>query len=242
MAERGFFIVFEGGDRVGKSTQVRALAAALAATGVDHIVTHEPGDTPVGRTIRHLVLDPNSHLDDRCEALLYAADKAQHVRLVVRPALAAAKVVVCDRYVDSMLAYQGAGRDLDVAELEVIVRWATHGLRPDLTVLLDTDPQRALAGVVDKDRLEQAGAEFHVRVREGFLALAAADPGRYLVLPALTSVRGTAAKVRDAVGGLIGRELVEPPLVELSPTEPPPAGLSQAKPGQWRAPTDGHRR
>lgn len=210
MSEAGLFVVFEGGDRVGKSTQVRALAAALAASGVDHVVTHEPGDTEVGATIRRLLLDPASKLDDRCEALLYAADKAQHVRQVVRPALDAGQVVVCDRYIDSMLAYQGAGRSLAIDELEPIVRWATHDLRPDLTVLLDIDPARAVAKVVDKDRLEQAGADFHARVRDGFLELAATDPDRYLVLPALTNLQATATSVRDRVAGMLGRELVEP--------------------------------
>ncbi len=212
MSEPGLFVVFEGGDRVGKSTQVRALAAALAASGVDHIVTHEPGGTPVGGTIRQLLLDPANLLDDRCEALLYAADKAQHVHHVVRPALAAGQVVVCDRYIDSMLAYQGAGRALEVSELEPIVRWATHDLRPDLTVLFDIDPAHAVARVSDKDRLELAGSEFHARVRDGFLQLAAADPDAYLVLPALADIRETATSVRDRVAALLGRDLVGPPV------------------------------
>lgn len=210
MAERGLFIVFEGGDRVGKSTQVRALAAALSANSIDHLVTHQPGDTAAGATIRQLLLDPASQLNARCEALLYAADKAQHVAQVVRPALAAGRAVICDRYVDSMLAYQGAGRDLDTSELQPLVDWATGGLVPDLTVLLDIDPARAVGRVVDKDRLEAAGADFHGRVRAGFLELAAADPDRYLVLPALTSVRGIAAEIRAAVSELLGRELAEP--------------------------------
>lgn len=217
MVGRGLFVVFEGGDRVGKSTQVRALAAALAASGIDHIVTHEPGDTQVGVTIRRLLLDPASHLNERCEALLYAADKAQHVGQVVEPALASGRVVVCDRYIDSMLAYQGAGRDLDMAELSAMAGWATGGLLPDLTVLLDVDPDRAVGKLVHKDRLEAAGAEFHARVRDRFLALAQADPQRYLVLPGLTSVRGIAAQIRQAVGERLGRELVEPPLHD--PTE-----------------------
>lgn len=205
----GLFVVFEGGDRVGKSTQVRALAASLQASGVDHIVTFEPGDTPAGATIRQLLLDPSSHLDDRAEALLYAADKAQHLAEVVRPALAAGQVVVCDRYLDSMLAYQGAGRDLAVAELVPILDWATDGLRPDLTVLLDADPARAVARLTNKDRLEAAGHDFHTRVRQGFLDLAAEDPERYLVLTALVSVRGIAAEVRAAVASRLGRDLVE---------------------------------
>lgn len=222
MADRGLFVVFEGGDRVGKSTQVRALAAALQASDVAHVVTHEPGDTAVGEVIRRLLLDPANHLDDRCEALLYAADKAQHISEVVRPALAAGRVVVCDRYVDSLLAYQGAGRDLALAELEPIVRWATSDLRPDLTVLLDIDPARAVGQVTDKDRLEQAGEKFHARVREGFRRMAAAEPERYLVLPGLTSLTATAATIRGAVGALLGQELVTPPLGDLTdlPSQP----------------------
>lgn len=215
-ARRGLFVVFEGGDRAGKTTQVGALAAALTASGVDHLVTHQPGDTAAGAAIRQLLLDPGNHLDERCEALLYAADKAQHVQLVVRPALAAGRVVVCDRYVDSMLAYQGAGRGLPMADLAAIAGWATRGLRPDLTVLLDVDPGLGVGRVPDKDRLEAAGHEFHGRVRQAFRELAAADPQRYLVLPGLSSLRGTAARVRDAVGALLGRELVSPPLHEFS--------------------------
>jgi len=204
-AVKGLFVVFEGGDRVGKSTQVQALAAALTASDVEHVVTFQPGDTREGATIRRLLLDP----------LLYAADKAQHVRYVVQPALAAGKVVICDRYVDSMLAYQGAGRALQVADLAAIAGWATRGLRPDLTVLLDTDPAKAVGRVADQDRLEQAGSDFHARVREGFRELAAVEPQRYLVLPGLVSLRATAARIRAAVGALLGRELTEPQLIEL---------------------------
>ena len=214
-AVKGLFVVFEGGDRVGKSTQVQALAAALTASDVEHVVTFQPGDTREGAIIRRLLLDPGNHLDERCEALLYAADKAQHVRYVVQPALAAGKVVICDRYVDSMLAAQGAGRALQVADLAAIAGWATRGLRPDLTVLLDTDPAKAVGRVADQDRLEQAGSDFHARVREGFRELAAVEPQRYLVLPGLVSLRATAARIRAAVGALLGRELTEPQLIEL---------------------------
>ncbi|WP_341729161.1 dTMP kinase [Brooklawnia sp.] len=214
MLDRGLFIVFEGGDRVGKSTQVRALAAALELSGIDHVITFEPGDTAAGSQVRQLLLDPESDLDDRCETLLYAADKAQHVTRVVLPALAAGKVVVSDRYVDSMLAYQGSGRGLDGGTLAALADWATGGLRPDLTVVLDIEPAHAVAQARDLDRLEQAGTDFHARVRESFLAQAAADPDRYLVLPALVSVRDTAARIREAVGGLLGRELVVPELSE----------------------------
>ena len=216
MSDRGLFVVIEGGDRVGKSTQVRALAAALELSGVDHVITHEPGGTPVGNTLRDLLLDPESDLDDRCEALLYAADKAQHVSRVVLPALAAGQTVVSDRYVGSMLAYQGAGRRLNVDDLKAIAGWATGGLRPDLTVILDIEPARAVARARNLDRLELAGADFHARVRDAFLVQAADDPDRYLVLPALVSVRTTAAKIRTAVGALLGRELAIPELHEPS--------------------------
>lgn len=184
-SRRGLFVVFEGGDGTGKSTQQRLLASALAEHGVDHVVTFEPGDSWLGRQVRGLVLDPASgDITPRAEALLYIADKAQHVAEVVEPALSRGAVVLCDRYVDSTLAYQGAGRVLDVAEVESIARWATGDLRPDLTVLLDLEPESGLATIDRLDRIEAAGADLHRRVRAGFLRLADRDPQRYLVLPA----------------------------------------------------------
>jgi dTMP kinase len=200
----GLFVVFEGGDAVGKSTQVRALVEWLLALGVPVVQTFEPGDTAVGRTIRRAVLDPaTGDLSPRTEALLYAADKAQHVAQVVRPALAAGSVVVCDRYVDSMLAYQGAGRVLSVDEVETVARWATEDLRPHLTVVLDLDPVEAVAAKAEKDRLEAAGDHLHQRARAFFLALAKADPDHYLVLPARLPVAEIAERVRDRVRPLL---------------------------------------
>lgn len=181
----GLFVVFEGGDGVGKSTQVRLLADWLIGLGHEVVVTFEPGDTPVGAQIRRIVLDPaTGDLAPRAEALLYAADKAHHVHAVVAPGLARGAVVVSDRYVDSMLAYQGAGRVLDLGEVTQVARWATADLRPDLTVLLDLEPHRAVGEIAEKDRLEGEDEDFHARVRQHFLDLAAADPERYLVLPA----------------------------------------------------------
>lgn len=206
----GLFIVFEGGDSVGKSTQVNLLEAALAQSGIAHLVTHEPGDTHVGLRIRHLLLDHGTGVvDPRAETLLYAADKAQHVEEVIRPALVEGTVVVCDRYVDSMLAYQGAGRELDLSELERIAEWATRGLRPDLTILLDADPVKAVAKVTSKDRLEDAGLDFHRRVRQFFLDLANRDPEHYLVLEALTTREGIASEIRGRLAEL-GLELSAP--------------------------------
>ena len=189
MAEpRGLFVVFEGGDGVGKTTQVGLVGEALAARGYDVLRTREPGATRAGAVIRDLVLSPaTGDLDPRAEALLYAADKAQHVAEVIRPALARGSIVLCDRYVDSLIAYQGAGRVLDAGEVAELAGWATGGLAPDLTVLLDLDPVEALAGMESLDRLEDTGEEFHRRVRAGFRALAAAAPERYLVLYARDS-------------------------------------------------------
>jgi dTMP kinase len=195
-APAGLFVVFEGGDGVGKSTQVELLCAALAGTGQEVVRTFEPGDSAVGAEIRRVVLDPSTgDLDPRAEALLYAADKAQHLHAVVRPALARGAVVVCDRYVDSMLAYQGAGRVLALAEVEQVARWATADLRPSLTVLLDVDPRRAVHAKSDKDRVEAAGEAFHDLARQHFLALAARDPEGYLVLDARRSREEIAAEV-----------------------------------------------
>jgi dTMP kinase len=208
---RGLFLVFEGGDGVGKSTQAERLCEHLSERGVQVVRTYEPGDTAVGSRIRQLVLDPaTGHLFPRAEALLYAADKAQHVAAVVLPALRRGAAVVCDRYVDSMLAYQGAGRMLDLAEVEVVARWATQDLRPDLTVLLDADPEVTLAGKPDLDRLEASGADFHARVRELFLQLAAREPELYLVLPGRASRDAIARSVADRVADLLPGPVSDP--------------------------------
>ena len=204
MSAPGAFIVFEGGDGVGKTTQVELLCGWLATTGREVVRTFEPGDTRVGALIRQIVLDPaTGDLAPHAEALLYAADKAQHLHEVVTPALDRGAVVVCDRYVDSMLAYQGAGRVLEPADLEQVARWATQDLRPDLTVLLDVHPQRAVNEKVDKDRLEAAGDVFHGRARDYFLELAGRDPDRYLVLEARASRDEIARHIVDRVRRLL---------------------------------------
>ncbi|WP_162498487.1 dTMP kinase [Streptomyces sp. Sge12] len=182
----GFFIALEGGDGAGKSTQVEALASWIRGKGHEVVVTREPGATPVGKRLRSILLDISSAgLSNRAEALLYAADRAEHVDTVVRPALERGAVVISDRYIDSSVAYQGAGRDLSPTEIARISRWATDGLVPNLTVLLDVSPEAARERFTEApDRLESEPAEFHQRVRSGFLTLAASDPGRYLVVDA----------------------------------------------------------
>ncbi|GAA2382711.1 hypothetical protein GCM10010420_00840 [Streptomyces glaucosporus] len=185
-APNGFFIALEGGDGAGKSTQVEALAEWIRAKGHEVVVTREPGATPIGKRLRSILLDVSSAgLSHRAEALLYAADRAEHVESVVRPALERGAVVISDRYIDSSVAYQGAGRDLSPTEVARISRWATEGLVPHLTVLLDISPETARERFTEApDRLESESAEFHRRVRAGFLALAASDPTRYLVVDA----------------------------------------------------------
>lgn len=180
----GFFIALEGGDGAGKSTQANALAEWIRSKGHEVVLTREPGGSPVGQRLRGLVLDVgNTGLSHRAEALIYAADRAEHVENVIRPALERGAVVITDRYMDSSIAYQGAGRDLAATEVARISRWATGGLVPDLTVVLDVDPAAARERFTEAlDRLESEPTEFHQRVRSGFLALAAADPSRYLVV------------------------------------------------------------
>jgi dTMP kinase len=205
----GAFVVFEGGDGVGKSTQVGLLVARLTAAGHEVVTTFEPGATRLGALLRGVLLHGDTgDVAARTEALLYAADKAEHLHRVVRPALARGAVVVCDRYVDSMVAYQGAGRVLDPVEVERIARWATDDLRPDVTVLLDLEPEQGLGGLTDPDRLESAGLEFHDRARAFFLALAERDPDRYLVLPARRSreelAEAVAARVTQVLSAAAG--------------------------------------
>ncbi len=192
----GRLIAFEGADASGKSTQARRLAERL---GVE--LTFQFGATEIGGAIRSILLDPSHEmLDDRAEALLVIADKAQHVAEIVAPALSRGEMIITDRFTASTTAYQGYGRGLDRDELIQMMQWATHGLEPDLTVLLDVDLQVArqrLGGEID--RIEGAGAAFHTRVREGYLEMAAADPDRWVVVDAGGAVDDVAARVDAAV-------------------------------------------
>lgn len=201
----GFFIAFEGGDGAGKSTQVQAVADWIRAKGHEVVVTREPGATAIGKRLRAILLDVGSAgLSDRAEALLYAADRAHHVESVVRPALERGAVVITDRYIDSSVAYQGAGRDLSPTEIARISRWATDGLVPHLTVLLDVSPETARERFTEApDRLESEPAEFHQRVRTGFLTLAAADPSRYLVVDAGQEPEAVSTVVRHRLDQLL---------------------------------------
>jgi dTMP kinase len=199
----GLFVSLEGGDGAGKSTQARLLRDWLVAAGREVVLTREPGGTELGQLLRDAVLH-GDHVDPRTEALLYATDRAHHVASLVRPALERGAVVVTDRYLDSSVAYQGSGRDLGAEEVEALSMWATDGLLPALTVLLDLDPvlgRSRLTG--DPDRLESAGDDFHRRTRQAFLDRAAADPGRWLVLDATRPAESLAGDIRARIEGLL---------------------------------------
>jgi len=203
-AATGVFIALEGGEGAGKSTQAREVARWLTEEGYDVLLTHEPGDTAVGKQLRGIVLDPaTGAISHRTEALIYAADKAEHVQRVVVPALRRGAVVVTDRYVDSTLAYQGAGRNLSDRELERVARWATGDLRPHLTVVLDLPPQTGLTRFEERDRIEAESLEFHERVRQAFLQLASAHSEHYLVVDARQPVDRITAAVRQRVKPLL---------------------------------------
>lgn len=200
-SETGLFVTFEGGDGGGKSTQIPLLEKWLRGegspfAGADVTVTKEPGGSPLGAQIRELILH-SDHVADRAEALLYAADRAHHVESVVRPALASGGIVIADRYLDSSVAYQGAGRALDPHDVYELSMWATEGLLPHLTFLLDVSPetlaQRREAASLD--RLEREGREFHEAVRAAFLDLARREPERWIVIDASRSVEDVHAEI-----------------------------------------------
>jgi dTMP kinase len=201
----GLFITLEGGDGSGKSTQFGRLTAFLATAGHTVVESREPGGTELGLELREIVLHRRGHIAPRAEALLYAADRAHNIATKVRPALEAGSIVVQDRFIDSSVAYQGAGRVLDAEEVRGISVWATEGLVPDLTILLDLDPAVGRARIAGGkyDRLEEEKSDFHDRVRAGYLALAAAEPQRFLVLDATRDRDDLEAEIRDRVSALL---------------------------------------
>lgn len=211
----GLFIAFEGGDGAGKSTQAARLAEALESRGLTVLRTREPGGTPIGEKLRSLVLDHgHGHIDAHTEALIFAASRAAHASQVIRPALERGEIVLTDRYVDSSVAYQGAGRNLGTDAVRSLNEWATSGLQPHLTILLDVDPavgrQRRTAGDAAEDRLESEADEFHSRIREAFLGLAHRFPDAYLVLPARLPVGDLAAQILERVDALLAGRPVTP--------------------------------
>ena len=204
---RGLFITVEGPEGAGKTTQTNLLGEWLQSQGADVLYTREPGDGCIGAQIRQIILNPNNcALTAKAEAILYAADRAQHVEQVLLPALAAGKVVLCDRYVDSHIAYQGYGRGIDLAFLKDLNQMATGGLMPALTLLLRLSPEVGLERVIkhrDKDRIELEEIEFHKRLSAGYDALAKANPKRFYVVDAAKPIIEVREQIISAVGGLL---------------------------------------
>ena len=200
MAARGMFITFEGGDGSGKSTQIQSVRDWFESRGREVIVTREPGGTELGTEIRRLVQNGPEDVDARTEALLYAADRAYHVATVIRPALERGAVVLGDRYIDSSLAYQGAARSLGVDEIASLSAWATQGLYPSLTFLLDLPPEVGARRRTDApDRMERESMDFHERVRHEYLRLADAEPERIVVIDAVGTVDEVFSEIRGVL-------------------------------------------
>jgi dTMP kinase len=202
MITAGIFITFEGGDGSGKSTQIKLLAQTLQAMGKTVVLTQNPGGSPLGQQLRDILLHHQGPVDPMAELLLYMADRAQHVATVIQPALAQGHVVLCDRYTDSTVAYQGWGRQLDAPMINTLNQWATGGLVPKLTLLLDGDPavlRQRVAHRGKPDRLEGEALVFHQAVRQGYLALASQAPQRIRVVPATDPIETVQATIQSAV-------------------------------------------
>ncbi len=187
--KRGLFITFEGADGCGKSTQLNMLAEYLTKKGFEVVVTREPGAKGLGEKIREILLNYNGPVSDRCESFLFLADRAQHIDMIVNPAIEAGKIVLCDRHTDSSVAYQGYGRQLPVERIKRLNEIAVNGRHPDLTLIFDIDVETSMRRVgLEKDRMESAGTEFFNRVREGYLEIAKQEPKRVKVLDASKSI------------------------------------------------------
>jgi dTMP kinase len=207
-ARKGLFIVFEGGEGSGKSTQMELLRQNLAAEGRDVVVTFEPGGSKVGQQLRNVLLDSGNAdaISDKAEALLYAADRAQHVDEVIRPALERGAIVICDRYIDSSIAYQGLVRGLGADQVRALNRWATGALLPDKVFLLDFEAERGLERAGESDRIEQEGLDFHKKVREAYRFLAERYASRFVVIDGDRPPPAIAAEVRRRIEPLLQRE------------------------------------
>jgi dTMP kinase len=206
VAGTGTFITFEGIDGSGKSTQLKLLASFLAEAGCDVLLTREPGGTPVGNRLRSALLDAQEEVDPLTELLVFAADRAQHVRRVLRPALATGRVVFSDRYADATTAYQGAGRGFSPELIAEIIALATEGLRPDLTILFDlpvedsaTRTRRRMNGKLHGDRLDAETPDFHLRVREAYLNIARTDPERVKIVETNQPFEVTHERVKEII-------------------------------------------
>lgn len=186
---QGLFITFEGPDGCGKTTQMKLLAEYFTKNGKEVVLTREPGGKGLGEKVREILLNYDGEVSDRCESFLFLADRAQNIDIIVNPAVKQGKIVLCDRHIDSTVAYQGYGRGLDIERINMLNNLATNGKKPDLTFVFDVDVETSMKRVgKEKDRMESAGVEFHNRVRQGYLELAKQEPQRIKVINATKSI------------------------------------------------------
>lgn len=201
---KGLFITFEGADGCGKTTQLSMLAQYLKEHGKDVLLTREPGAPGLGEKIREILLNYDGAVSDRCESFLFLADRAQHVDIIINPAVKKGEIVLCDRYTDSTVAYQGYGRGLDINQINNLNDIATNGKKPDLTIVFDIDVETSLKRVgKEKDRMESAGVDFHNRVRNGYLEIAKQEPQRVKVLDASASIEEIHQEVLRLIGKIL---------------------------------------
>lgn len=202
--ERGLFITFEGADGCGKTTQLRLLAEDLKSKGYDVVITREPGAKGLGEKIREILLNYDGAVSDRCESFLFLADRAQHIDMIINPAVLNGKIVLCDRHTDSSVAYQGYGRGLPVERIKMLNDLAVNGRYPDVTLVFDVDVETSMTRVGDeKDRMESAGMEFFNRVRNGYLEIAKQEPDRVKVLDARKSIEEIHSDVKKLIEELL---------------------------------------
>lgn len=193
---QGLFITFEGPDGCGKTTQMKLLAEYFTKNGKEVVLTREPGGKGLGEKVRDILLNYDGEVSDRCESFLFLADRAQNIDIIVNPAVKQGKIVLCDRHIDSTVAYQGYGRGLDIERINMLNNLATNGKKPDLTFVFDVDVETSMKRVgKEKDRMESAGVEFHNRVRQGYLELAKQEPQRIKVIDATKSIEEIHKKV-----------------------------------------------
>lgn len=199
---QGLFITFEGPDGCGKTTQMKLLAEYLEKKGEKVVLTREPGGKGLGEKVREILLNYDGEVSDRCESFLFLADRAQNIDIIVNPAVKAGKIVLCDRHIDSTVAYQGYGRGLDIERINMLNNLATNGKKPDLTFVFDVDVETSMKRVgKEKDRMESAGIDFHNRVRQGYLELAKQEPNRIKVIDATKSIE----EIHDEVINILNK-------------------------------------
>lgn len=197
---QGLFITFEGPDGCGKTTQMNLLAQYFEKKGKKVVLTREPGGKGLGEKVREILLNYDGEVSDRCESFLFLADRAQNIDIIVKPAVEKGEIVLCDRHIDSTVAYQGYGRGLDLNEINILNNLATGGKKPDLTLVFDVDVETSMKRVgKEKDRMESAGIDFHNRVRNGYLELAKQEPTRIKVLDATKTIEEIHEKVVEIV-------------------------------------------